>query len=242
MSDFCNCLTKILGSHSLWEWVTEFIIPTVGAIAIPVLIWYFGSSRAESQKELRQLRDRLNLLLSLCLDGIFKLISLRETFCQLLEIERKNSDEIYEDDLQKIIRVYISPIDFSAINIVDYSQCIAYSGNYVINLVKILSAIKIKDFKIEHHNFQVKFIAECSDLKLKMHKLQELIKIEQKELPDNIKDIETTILFIRDFIAETKGLESKIKDLKLDDVIYSDKQLALFKELEEVYVKERENV
>jgi len=233
----CDFFEEIICSHSLWDWWSDIIIPTAGAVAIPVMIWYFSSVRAEEQKELRQ----LNLLLSLCLDSIFKLISLRSTLCQIREIEKKDIDKIYEEDIQKITKVYISPIDFSTINVADYSSCIAYSENYVIDLIKILSAMKIKDFKIEHHNFQIKSIAECSDKSQKILKLKELISIERKEFPQFTKEVEEAILFIRNFIKQTKDLEKKIKGLKLDNITYSEEQLALFIELEKAQTKENNN-
>lgn len=237
MCDIYNCLKEMICSHSLWEWFKDIIIPTAGAVAIPVMVWYFGSVRAEEQKELRQLRDKLNLLLSLCLDSIFKLISLRSTLYQISEIEKRDVGKIYEEDIRKITQVYLSPIDFSAINVADYSSCIAYSENYVIDLIKILSAMKIKDFKIEHHNFQIKSIAECSDLSQKILKLKELISIERNEFPQFIKETEEAILFIRNFIKQTKDLEKKIKGLKLDNITYSEEQLALFIELEKAFTK-----
>ncbi len=236
--DICSCIGNSFIFDKIW-W-KDYGIPLLGSILIPTSVWYFSSVRAEEQKELRQLRDKLNLLLSLCLDSIFKLISLRSTLCQIREIEKKDIDEIYEEDIQKITKVYISPINFSTINVADYSSCIAYSENYVIDLIKILSAMKIKDFKIEHHNFQIKSIAECSDKSQKILKLKELISIERKEFPQFTKEVEEAILFIRDFIKQTKDLEKKIKGLKLDNIKYSEEQLVLFKELEKIFAETKE--
>jgi hypothetical protein len=231
-------LKTVFAMHSIWEWCKDILIPAIGAVFIPILIWYFGAVRAEQQKELHQLRDKLNLLLSLCWDGICKLMLLRTALGYLNEIQRRKLDEINEEDLRKIMQVYFSPIDFSSINVADYSPCIKYNANYVIELVQILSAIKIKDFKIEHHNFQIKSIAESSDLSQKRLKLNELITIERSEFPQFREDIGGIILLIRDFIMQTKILEKKIKGLKLENVKYSAEQLALFAELEKASVKD----
>jgi hypothetical protein len=94
-----------------------------------------------------------------------------------------------------------------------------------------------KDFKIEHHNSQIKSIAESPDLSQKMLRLNELIAIERSDFPQFRDDIGHTILLIRDFIAQTESLEKKIKGLKLENVRYSAEQLALFAELEQASAK-----
>ena len=62
--------------HTLYEWFSDILIPAAGAILIPVAIafftWWFGASRSERQKEIQELRDNLNLLLSICLSSIIK--------------------------------------------------------------------------------------------------------------------------------------------------------------------------
>lgn len=227
-------MNSVIVEASIYNLLKDIIIPTMGAITIPLLVWWlswlFGAGRAEKQKELRHLRNHLNLLLSVCLDGICKLQSLRRTLLQINEVEKRN--KILEDEIRQITSVYISPIDFSMINVANYSSCIAYSDNYVINLIAIISAIKIKDFKIEHRNFQVKSIAECTDVTQKIIRLQEFVNIELNEHPSFLKDIDNTILLLRDFIQETKDLEKKIKGLVLNDIRYSEAQKDFFRKLE----------
>ena len=56
----------MMNTYTSWEWWKDIIIPTTGAIGMPLLVWvltwYYGAGRAEKQKELRVLRDNLNLL------------------------------------------------------------------------------------------------------------------------------------------------------------------------------------
>ena len=68
----------MMNTYTSWEWWKDIIIPTTGAIGMPLLVWvltwYYGAGRAEKQKELRVLRDNLNLLLSFCIDSVDKII------------------------------------------------------------------------------------------------------------------------------------------------------------------------
>lgn len=230
--------------HTLYDWFRYIWLPAAGAILIPVAIafftWWFGASRAEKQKELRELRDNLNLLLSFCLDTISKLTDLRISLLKISDIENKKIEKITNEDVREIAKVLSSPIDFSIINVADYSPCIAYSENYVLDLLKIISALKIKDFKIDHHNYQIKSISETQDLSSKIIKLKEVIDIEAKELPKFIKEIGGLIILLRNFIATSKDLENKIKGLKLDNIKFNDEQLALFAEIENLNTKPKE--
>ena len=243
--DFICDICSFIGNSFIFDkiWWKDYGIPLLGAVLIPTSVWYFGSVRAEEQKELKGLRDNLNLLLSVCLDAISKLTSLRSSLLKISNIENKKIEEITNEDVREIAKVLSSPIDFSLINVANYSPCIAYSENYVLDLLKIISALKIKDFKIDHHNYQIKSISETQDLSSKIIKLKEVIDIEAKELPKFIKEIEGLIILLRNFIDTSKDLENKIKRLKLDNIKFNEEQLALFKELEDNIqtLKEQEN-
>lgn len=239
-----NFTTSAQSSITAYDWWKDIIIPLIGAIAVPLLIWgltwYYGAEKAEERKAKRELRDNLNLLLSVCLDAISKLTSLRSSLLKIANIENKKIEEITKYDIREIAKVLSSPIDFSLINVANYSPCIAYSENYVLDLLKIISALKIKDFKIDHHNYQIKSISETQDLSSKIIKLKEVIDIEAKELPKFIKEIEGLIILLRNFIATSKDLENKIKRLKLDNIKFNDEQLALFAEIENLNTKPKE--
>ena len=252
-----NFSTSTQSSITAYDWCKDIIIPLVGTIGVPLVVWlltrHYGADKAEERKELRKLRDNLNLILSVCLDAISKLTSLRSSLLKISNIENKKIEEMDNKnpqeivnilssykDIQEILNVFSSPIDFSIINVANYSPCIAYSENYVLDLLKIISALKIKDFKIEHHNTQIKSISDTSDIFQKISKLKEIIEIEAKEFPEFVKEIEKLIIHLRDFIITSKDLENKIKGLKLDDVNFNEEQLALFAEIENLNTKPKE--
>lgn len=231
--------------HTSWEWWKDIIIPAMGAIGIPLLVWgltwYYGAGRAEKQKELRVLRDNLNLLLSFCIDSIDKIITFRKTLLQVYEVEKNNTIDPFAEATRDLTKTYISPIDTGIINIASYSPCIAYSENYVVKLCNMVSALKIKDFQIETCNCYVNAIRNKGDLKEKVKCLQELVEFDRCEHENFLRTAEGTILFIRDFIQDTLQLEKRIKNLKLDTITYSQEQLALFAELEKKWIEEPKN-
>ena len=240
--DFVCDICSFIGNNFIFDkiWWKDYGIPLLGSILIPTSVWYFGSVRAEKQKELRELRNNLNLLLSFCLDTISKLTDLRISLLKISDIENKKIEEITNKDVREIAKLLSSPIDFSIINVENYSPCIAYSENYVLDLLRIISALKIKDFKIDHHNYQIKSISDTSDMQQKIIKLKDIIDIEARGFPSFIKEIEWLILFLRDFIATSKDLENKIKGLKLDNIKFNEEQLALFAEIENLNTKPKE--
>ena len=109
--DICSFIVNSFIFDKIW-W-KDYGIPLLGSILIPSSVWYFGSVRAEKQKELRELRNNLNLLLSVCLDAIDKLKSLRIRIIKISKIEDKKIENITDEELQEIANVLSSPIDYS---------------------------------------------------------------------------------------------------------------------------------
>lgn len=243
MDCFCEILNALCNSFIFDKlWWKDYGIPLLGTMAIPLLVWfltwYYGAEKAEERRELRELRDNLNLLLSVCLDALNNLISLRDKLISFLKIEQKK--KIDGKDIEDLAKTILSPDGFNAINVANYSSCISYSENYVIDLLKIITGLNIKNFKVEHRNSQLKSISDNQDNVQKFLKFQELMQIELEDFPVFITEIENLIMLLRKFIKETEDLEKKIKGLTLDTVKYSEEQKQLFAELEQKY-KEHKN-
>ncbi len=241
MCDIYNCLKEMICFHSLWEWFSDILIPLAGAVAIPVMIWYFGSEKAEERKELKELKNNLNLLLAICFNTMNKLITLRQTIVINHIIEQdKNIDPFSKEALQ-LTSVYTLPTKMNVLNISNYSACIEYSENYVLMLLDAISAVNIINFKLERRNFYASLIDPREDLNKRILCFQTLVNYDLQEYEGFLKYIDGDILLIRDFIKQTKDLEKKIKGLKLDNITYSEEQLALFMELEKAQTKENKN-
>ena len=252
-----NCLVNIWNSFInsfLFDgpWWKDYGIPLLGAIAIPMLVWlltwFYGAGRAEKQKELEKLRDNLNFILSVSLDTISKLISLRNTWINLIEIEKTYKDTLWnmdistitKDDWNIIAQTYMVPMGLDMVNVTNYSSCIAVSENYVLHLIKLISAYKIVLFKIDGRNLDLRRISTCENLYQKNILTKERIDIDLRESEMFIQTLEFEITCLRDFIRETKELENKYKGLKLDTIKYSEDYKDYFKEMEDNIKKQKE--
>lgn len=240
-----NFTTSAQSSITAYDWWKDIIIPLIGAIAVPLLIWgltwYYGAEKAEERKEKRDLRDNLNLLLSFCFDCLVKLEALRRKLIELKEIinTEKNINP-FSKQATLLTQIFTSPTNTKVINIENYSPCISHSKDYVISLLKIISALEIKDFKLERRNFYAKEIDNQDTLEKKINCLNQLIKYDLQESESFIVYLNGLILMIKEFINQTINLKTKIKGLKLNTIEFSKEQLELFAEIENLNTKPKE--
>ena len=138
MPDLCDCFIF----DPLW-W-KDYGIPLLEAVAIPLLVWfltwYYGAEKAEERKEKRELRDNLNMLLSVCLSNIIKLIRHRNELIKIYDIEITKKETEIDSFLEEISKIYCINNDFSVIDISKYSSCIAVSENFMMNLIAVKNA------------------------------------------------------------------------------------------------------
>lgn len=230
-------------TYLTYDWFRDIWLPAAGAILIPVAIafftWWFGASRAEKQKEMKELRDNLNLLLSVCLSSIIKVCLYRKEVIEINEQEQSKNVNI-DDALQKISRLYCISHDFGCIDIAKYSLCIASDDNYVMSLIRVMTTAQLLQDRISHRNTIISKIFDVTNSEMRGSQLADLIKYDIQNYEGTLSYISLTLLSLRDFITETKDLEKKIKGLKLDTVRYSEEQKQLFAELEQKYAKEQE--
>lgn len=244
-----SCLDEMLSSFLncfLFDklWWKDYGIPLIGTVGIPLVVWiltrYYGADKAEERKELRQLRDNLNLILSISLDAISKLIAVKKTWLTLNEIEKKyetnlwtmSLDQISKHDWTVISQIYMLPMELDMVNIANYSPCIAISENYVIHLIQLISACKILVFKIEIRNSDLHKISECTDIELKQSLIRERINIDIYEFKNFIENLDCNIIALKYFIEETKNFENKYNGMKLDNIIYTEEIKKYFREIE----------
>ena len=65
----------------------------------------------------------------------------------------------------------------------------------------------------------------------KIRNINEIIRHNLCEYEETLTFIEKAIMSLKNFNDETKKLETKIKDLKLDNVKYTQEQQQVFKEI-----------
>ena len=61
--------------HTLWDWWKDIIIPAMGAIGIPIIVWlltkHYGMDKAEERKLKQSISDNANYLLAVLHKSIF---------------------------------------------------------------------------------------------------------------------------------------------------------------------------
>lgn len=202
-----------------YDWFKDIWLPAAGAILIPVAIafftWCFGASRSEKQKELRELRDNLNLLLNLVGINIVDLLSThRYTTKMSLQINNDTLDAIKLEKDGFFDALFFNDL-LKEIDITKYSQCLSKDDNYLQNLIKIKNLNYQIDRAIKHRNNIVNDISNCESNEIKYARIVSFVESSRKDLYDLNTKIDFGLKLGKEFIDETKALESKIDNLKL---------------------------
>ncbi|MBO7244630.1 MAG: hypothetical protein J6V53_05065 [Alphaproteobacteria bacterium] len=205
--------------YSTYDWFKDIWLPAAGAILIPVAIafftWWFGASRSEKQKELRELRDNLNLLLNLVGINIVDLLSThRYTTKMSLQINNDTLDAIKLEKDGFFDALFFNDL-LKEIDITKYSQCLSKDDNYLQNLIKIKNLNYQIDRAIKHRNNIVNDISNCESNEIKYARIVSFVESSRKDLYDLNTKIDFGLKLGKEFIDETKALESKIDNLKL---------------------------
>ncbi len=221
-------------SHSIYDWSKDIWLPAAGAIAIPLLVWWlswlFGASRAEQQKELRDLRNNLNLLSSILLSTFQSLLSLKENF--------ENCQKVYPlkispyDKMNKLDKCLF--IDFPILNNIDiskYSPCINAYGNFIIDLVNIKQGCCVLNGMILHRNEVLKSIGSCEDDHVKELRIFDFIAEDSESNVFNLMRTNKLILEIKELVDKINILKTKIKGLNLEEVTFDENSLQQFKNI-----------
>ena len=222
--------------HSTYDWFSDIWIPAAGAILIPIAIafftWWFGASRAEKQKELRELRNNLNLLSSILLSTFNALLLLKKHF----------------EDFQKVYPLEESPynkmnkidkclfVDFPILNIIDvskYSSCINVYGNFVIDLVNMKQGCCVLNGMILHRNEVLKSISSCEDKHVKGLRIFDFVAEDSESNISNLMRTNKLILEIKELVEKISVLETKIKGLKLEKVTFDENSLQQFEKIKQ---------
>lgn len=202
-----------------YDWFKDIWLPAAGAILIPVAIafftWWFGASRSEKQKELKELRDNLNLLLNLVGINIVSLLSThRYTAKMSLQLNNDTLDAIKLEKEGFFDALFFNDL-LQEIDITKYSQCLSKDDNYLQNLIKIKNLNYQIDRAIKHRNNIVNDISNCESNEIKYARIVSFVESSRKDLYDLNTKIDFGLKLGKEFIDETKALESKIDNLKL---------------------------
>lgn len=245
-----NCLVNIWNSFInsfLFDgpWWKDYGIPLLGAIAIPMLVWYltrfYGADKAEERKELKELRDNLNLLLNLVGINIVGLLSINKYTTKMsLQINNDILDAVKLEKDGFFNALFFNDL-LKNIDITKYSQCISKDDNYLQNLIKLKNLNYQIDTAIKHRNNIINDISRCENSDVKYARITSFVEESQKDLHDLNAKIDFSLKLGKEFIDETKALENKFDNLKLIKVDFDNNEFyKKAKEEYELYLKNLE--
>ena len=151
----------------------------------------------------------------------------------------KDQEEKVENTLSELSKIFFIQSDFSLINAAKYASCIKYDDNFMVTLITAKNVLDVLIMKIEHRNNKIKHITHCEDQTMKENYELELVGLDLRSFEENMEHTDNTIRVLKYLSDSIKNLETKIKDLKLDTIRYSEEQAQLFTELEQKYAKEQ---
>ncbi len=247
--DICSCIGNSFIFDKIW-W-KDYGIPLIGTIGVPFVVWlltrYYGADKAEERKEKKELRDNLNLLLSVLSTTFDPLIDLKKQFQKLQEVISLPEKEIDSSENFKLIgtRFYLNLPILDTIIVEKYSPCIKVEENYVIDIIKIVQGSHIISDLLKERNHLIEESRSCGDNKKDAINLIKVIIEERMNNERRIMYFNELILKIKELVDKTTLLPKKIKGLDLEIPPYEENAKKEFEkakqELEEYNRKILEN-
>ena len=203
------------------NWWKNFGLSLLGSVGVPLTIWlltrYYGADKAEERKELKELRNNLNLMLSLLYSNIEKMSILREHLLCVIDIERRNNI-IYPNELNMIFSNLIAENYFEIIDITKYASCIAYDKDFVFNLVQLKNIMQIIHKKIVAKNKWVEKLGPLDELSKNTKAILHTIKQDYEGNVIFLYEIDNLILKCQKMVEKIENLPNNIKNLKLNSL------------------------
>ena len=238
--------------HSLWEWWIDVIIPTAGAIGIPILVWiltrYYGADQADARKELQQLRDNLNFLISVSFSCLNSLESLKN---RLLEIRKREKNALTATqkglslrenfNIGEICYGFVFDNMYNNVDISKYAGCIKHNEDFVERIVLIKSLLNSIDAYILGRNDILASIGRTENDNLRFSHYESFIQDDYKNMEKFLYDVYRIILLIKFLLLKISDLNLKIKKLSTIDVAFTENQLHLFDEADKGFKKGFDN-
>ena len=216
----------------------NFGLSLLGSVGVPLTIWlltrYYGADKAEERKELKELRNNLNLLLSLLYSNIEKMSILREHLLCVIDIERRNNI-IYPNELNMIFSNLIAENYFEIIDITKYASCIAYDKDFVFNLVQLKNIMQIIHKKIVAKNKWVEKLGPLDELSKNTKAILHTIKQDYEGNVIFLYEIDNLILKCQKMVEKIENLPNNIKNLKLNSLTLPNMDFEFFQKIKQEY-------
>lgn len=225
-----------MAEHTIYDWGKDYGIPFLIPLLVWWLTWLYGAGRAEKQKELNELRDNLNLLISLICSNIILITQYRVSILRMIKdysIANTNMDIsiifnniLYDDCLRKI--------DYTR-----YASCIEYSENFVGNVIEIQNLCNQIAFANTNHNNYLNAIMSSMEGEYGVNYLMNFIQNQINVFQDSLDLIDLCIIKSKGLLDEIKSIEKKVKKLKLDRIGCDD--TSFFEKIKQEYEDRNKN-
>lgn len=198
-----------------WEGWSEIVIPSAGAIFIPLLIlgltWFFGSSRAEKIAEKQKNEENLIYLRSLLFHTLKDFLMFRNKII-FKRTAVYNFDKLTTLEQKHLFAVFYCNNIYYQFEPKDYAILGRILPSFIINLLQTKTYI--------HHIFnRMEMINK--DIEEKQNKIASLIVLMRDNLKTFQLDIEDAIKYIKTTLEDISYLEKTLKlnlvQLELED-------------------------
>lgn len=221
-----------LTEYLTYDWWRDIWLPGAGAILIPLAIafftWWFGASRAEKNRDLRDLQENLNFLISIIFPFLKALSFFKEKFEEIqhnevivLKMIENNVDapNLTFDD---ICRSILFENVMHDLDIKCYAICAQYDKDFVANITTLKSISSVLENMLDHRNNVIETISTCENIELRIQRCLSFIRGDSQDTKKFLNSIASIIQLIDIVYVATKNLELKIKQLNLIHLEYDD--------------------
>lgn len=225
--------------HTLYDWFRDIWLPAAGAILIPVAIafftWWFGASRAEKQKEMQELRDNLNLLISLLMSYMELLANARHKFESLQK--SVNSIKNYNNARNNpaFFTRFTCENILKDINVSSYSACLVYDEDFLVCLIRIKDLGAQLENIIEERNASLISMASCENIKIREERYASFLVDQSSNLDTMLNLVDVCLIQSYNYLKRIKSFEKQYIDLKLNNPEFDDE--TFFSKIEKEYTQ-----
>ncbi len=225
------------------KWWKDYGIPLLGAIAVPMLIWlltwFYGAGRAEKQKELTELRDNLNLLISLLCGYATSLFTLRRKIIQIQQKMKQIKNLIEHIDNPSLFSRFTSRSFLERLDVAKYSPCLQYDEDFLVILMRIQDMAHQLDYLCEDRNNSLRSMVACEDAEAAANRYLSFLMDQPFNLDQMLNLIDACLYQEYNFFTRIKNIESHIKGLKLNTIEMDDP--SFFEKIKQEYEDRNKN-
>lgn len=231
---------------TIYDWGKDYGIPLLGAIAVPMLIWlltwFHGAGRAEKQKELKELRDNLNFLVSVSLASLNTLIFLGNKIKEVLEKEAfakqvicNNLPTLDAYTFDDICYGFLFDNVFDVVDETKYASCIEYNKDFVVEVIRVKSLLSAAEAYIKHRNDTIASIANCENFGIKLQRCNAFILNDYINFSKYLIDVYRITILLKQIIGYVEKLNISIQGLNLLSQPYTQEHLDFIQNAEKEY-------